>query len=153
MTKQNSPQERRLMPKGSSRQEAAVQLLRAADVVRRRMAAVVEPYGVTVQQYNVLRILRGAGEPLPILAIAERMIEGTPGITRLLDRIEAKGLVTRVRDTKDRRVYHCSITQVGLELLASMDAAVDAVDEAAVGALTPDDASELVRMLAIVISE
>lgn len=128
-----------------------MRLLRAADAVRRRMSAVIEPYGVTVQQYNVLRILRGAGEPLPILAIAERMIEHTPGITRLLDRIEAKGLVARVRDTKDRRVYHCSITEAGLALLTSMDAAVDAVDEAAIGELAPGEVSDLLRTLKIVI--
>lgn len=138
---------------GSDRQEAAVRLLQAADAVRRRMSAVIEPYGVTIQQYNVLRILRGAGEPLPILAIAERMIEQTPGITRLLDRIEAKGLVARVRDTKDRRVYHCFITEAGLALLATMDAAVEEVDEAAVGDLAPGEVSDLLRMLKIVIEE
>ncbi len=141
------------MRSGSDRQEAAVRLIQAADVVRRRMAAVIEPYGVTVQQYNVLRILRGAGDPLPILAIAARMIEHTPGITRLLDRLEAKGLVARVRDTKDRRVYHCSITAAGLALLASMDAAVDEVDEAAVGALNPAEVSQLLQILKTVTAE
>jgi DNA-binding MarR family transcriptional regulator len=153
MTKQSSSPERRIMRLGSDRQEAAVRLLQAADVVRRRMSAAIEPYGVTIQQYNVLRILRGAGEPLPILAIAERMLEHTPGITRLLDRIEAKGLVARVRNAKDRRVYHCSITEAGLALLVSMDAAVDEVDEAAVGDLAPGEVSELLRMLKIVIKE
>src|SRR5258706_12493191 len=81
-------------PFPSKRQEAAVALLRTADVIRRLFGAVVEPKGITVQQYNVLRILRGAGEPgLPTLDIAERMIETTPGITRLIDRLETKKLV------------------------------------------------------------
>ena len=75
-------------------------LLRTVDVVRRFLARVVEPQGITLQQFNVLRILRGAerGSPpigLPTLEIAERMVEHAPGITRLLDRLEAKGLVVR----------------------------------------------------------
>lgn len=131
----------------SARQEAAVRLLQASDLVRRRMAAVIEPYGVTIQQYNVLRILRGAGEPLPILEIAQRMIEQAPGITRLLDRLQAKNLVIRQRCSEDRRVYHCSITDEGLALLASMDTTVYEVDEAAVGPLPPDDVDQLVRLL------
>ena len=131
----------------SARQEAAIRLLQASDLVRRRMAAVIEPYGVTIQQYNVLRILRGAGEPLPILGIAERMVEQTPGITRLLDRLQVKNLVVRQRCSEDRRVYHCSITNEGLALLASMDAAVYEVDEAAIGPLPPDDVDQLVRLL------
>lgn len=62
---------------GSDRHQAGISLLQAADLVRKRLTAVSEPYGTTCQQYNVLRILRGAGEPLPILEIAERMIEQT----------------------------------------------------------------------------
>src|SRR5207244_13083574 len=72
-------------PFPSKAQEVAVSLLRTADVLRRLVGAVVEQKGITVQQYNVLRILRGAGEQgLPTLDIAERMIETTPGITRLI---------------------------------------------------------------------
>ena len=63
--------------------------MRAADLVRRRVTCVLEPHDITGQQYNVLRILRGAGaEGLPTLEIAQRMIEQTPGITRLIDRLE-----------------------------------------------------------------
>ena len=83
-------------PFRSRQQEAGLALLRTADVVRRRIARVIEPHGVTLQQYNVLRILGGAGkEGMPTLEIAGRMIERTPGITRLLDRLEAKRLVRR----------------------------------------------------------
>src|SRR5262249_14855885 len=79
-------------------QEAAVGLMRTADLLRRLLEQALEPSGVTAQQYNVLRILRGARpESLPTLEIAERMIERTPGITRLLDRLEAKKLVRRDR--------------------------------------------------------
>src|SRR3981081_4191954 len=108
-------------PFPSKAQEAAVALLRTADVVRRLFGAVVEPEGITVQQYNVLRILRGAGERgLPTLEIADRMIETTPGITRLIDRLETKKLVVRVRCLTDRRQVFCRITVSGLSLLNAL---------------------------------
>src|ERR1700682_6278341 len=73
----------------SREQQATLSLLRTADAVKRRRAQVIEPYGITPQQYNVLRILRGAGPSgLPTLTIGERMIEQTPGTTRLVDRLE-----------------------------------------------------------------
>ena len=76
-------------PFASSGQEATIALLRTADVVRRRVSRVVEREGATLQQYNVLRILRGAPAPLSALEIAERLIEETPGVSRLIDRLEA----------------------------------------------------------------
>jgi DNA-binding MarR family transcriptional regulator len=108
-------------------QEAAVTLLRTADVVRRRLASVIEGHGITAQQYNVLRILRGS-EPdgLPTLEIASRMIEEAPGITRLLERLEKKKLVTRCRRNDDKRCVDCRITPAGTTLLAQLDAPVRA---------------------------
>ncbi len=83
---------------------------------------IVEPHGITLQQFNVLRILRGAGdEGLPTLEVADRMIEQTPGVTRLLDRMEAKELVRRQRCPKDRRQHLCWITAKGLALLEKID--------------------------------
>ncbi len=108
-------------------QQALVSLFRTTDAVRRALAAVLEPHGLTGQQYNVLRILRGAHpDPLPVMEVAERMMEQTPGITRLLDRLEAKGLVVRVRCREDRRQVHCSVTEAGLALLAGLDEPVPA---------------------------
>ena len=99
--------------------------MRTADLIRRLVGSVVEPHDITVQQYNVLRILRGAGEQgLPTLEIAERMIEQTPGITRLVDRLEEKKLVDRKRCEEDRRRVWCRITATGLALLAKLDAPV-----------------------------
>ncbi len=129
-------------------QEAAVALLRTVDVLKRRMAGVIEAEGITVQQYNVLRILRGAGaEGLPTLEIAERMIEQTPGITRLLDRLEAKRLVSRARCPEDRRQVTCRIAAAGLTLLARMDTTVDRLDDTILGDLTPAQQRQLVRLL------
>ncbi len=83
-------------PFPSKGQEAAVTLMRTADVVRRAVGSAIEPHGITVQQYNVLRILRGAGpDGLPTLEIVQRMIEQTPGITRLINRLQGKNLVAR----------------------------------------------------------
>lgn len=129
-------------------QEALVALLRTVDVLKRRMAAVIEAEGITVQQYNVLRILRGAGrDGLPTLEIAERMIEQTPGITRLLDRLETKRLVGRARCPEDRRQVTCRIAPAGLALLARMDATVDRLDTTILGDLTPAQQRQLVRLL------
>ena len=135
-------------PFRSKRQEALLGLLRTADRMQRLIADVLEPHGVTHQQYNVLRILRGAGpEGIPTLEIAERMIEHAPGVTRLLDRIEAKGWASRKRCGKDRRRVLCTITQEGLELLSRLDAPVDSVDDAAFGDLSDSQIQTLIRLL------
>ena len=128
--------------------ETVVALLRTASDVRRRLSAVVEPHGITGQQYNVLRILRGVHpDPLPVLEIAERMIEETPGITGLLDRLETKGLVRRQRCTSDRRQVHCYITPGGLALLGELDSTFDAIDADVISPLSSDDARRLIELL------
>ena len=109
-------------PFPSKGEEALVALMRTSDLVRRVVSEVVEPHGITLQQYNVLRILRGAGDcGLPTLEIAERMVEQTPGITRLIDRLEAKKLAVRERCVTDRRQVFCKITPAGLTLLKKLD--------------------------------
>ena len=141
-------------PFGTRAQEATIALLRTADVVRRRLAQTVDPHGITLQQYNVLRILKGAApDPLPTLEIAERMIEAQPGITRLLDRLVDKGLVRRERCAEDRRQVHCWITEEGLDLLADLDPVVDEADRAAVGALSGGQVEQLLRLLEVVRAE
>jgi len=135
-------------PFRSVRQEGTLGLLRTADVVRRTVAAVVEPQGISLQQYNVLRILRGAGpEGLPTLEIADRMIENSPGITRLLDRLEARKLVTRLRCAKDRRRVLCTITSEGLRLLSKLDAPVHEANGRALRALSDRQTTALVALL------
>jgi len=113
---------RQSKPFDSPAQEAILALYRTSDMLRRRFAQLVEPHGISLQQYNVLRILRGAGKTgTPTLDIADRMIEMTPGITRLLDKLEAKNLVRRQRCPEDRRQVLCWITDRGLRLLAELD--------------------------------
>lgn len=135
-------------PFASPTQEAAVSLMRTADLVRRSVSAVVEPHGITPQQYNVLRILRGAGEQgLPTLEIAQRMIEQTPGITRLIDRLETKELVLRERCPTDRRQVFCRITNDGLALLARLEAPIALAEQQALSVLSPKQIEQLVSLL------
>lgn len=111
-------------------QEAAIALMRTTDLLKRHFAHTVEAEGITLQQYNVLRILRGSHpDSLLTLEIADRMIEHAPGITRLLDRLEIRSLIRRERCSKDRRRVHCWITDQGLEILADLDERMDEADE------------------------
>lgn len=139
---------RQSKPFRSKGQEVLVALLRTADVVRRAISRVLEPYDITPQQYNVLRILRGAGEQgLPTLEIADRMIEQAPGVTRLLDRLEAKGWVRRQRCPEDRRQVLCWLTPAGLDLVTKLDEPVESADAEAVAELSPEDQDHLLRLL------
>jgi len=135
-------------PFPSAADEAVVTLLATADRVRTGLAQVVEAHGITLQQYNVLRILRGAGpEGLPTLEIAARMIEHSPGITRLLDRLEAKKLVRRVRCPEDRRQVLCHATEAARRLLAGLDGPVSDAGRRALAPLDLPGTAELVRLL------
>ncbi|HEX6097519.1 MAG TPA: MarR family transcriptional regulator [Thermoanaerobaculia bacterium] len=126
----------------------AVALMRTSDLIRRAVAVVIDAQGITLQQYNVLRILRGAGaDGLPTLEIAERMIEQTPGITRLLDRLEAKKLVRRERCPTDRRQVTCRISGDGLKLLAGLDGPVAEAERVALSGLTPHQLEQLIALL------
>jgi len=128
--------------------EAALATLRTADVLRRGVSSRLEPHEITPQQYNVLRILRGAGpEGLPTLSIGERLIEEMPGMTRLLDRLEAKDLVRRARCENDRRQVLCYLTDAGERLLDALDPVVSAGEEQLRAAITPAEAETLVVLL------
>src|SRR4051812_29238229 len=139
---------RQRRPFQSAAHEAVVGLMRTADLVRRQMTAQIEPHGITLQQFNVLRILRGAGEAgLPTLEVAERMIEQTPGVTRLLDRLEAKELVRRQRCPKDRRQHLCWITAKGLALLEKLDAVTARAHDDSLKGLRQKERVALIRLM------
>src|SRR6266446_3347344 len=99
-------------------------LLRTTDLLSRGPAQVLKTEDLSATQYNVLRILRGSPEGLPCGEIGSRMITRDPDITRLLDRLEKRELISRCRETKDRRMVMARITQEGLQLLARLDAPV-----------------------------
>ena len=135
-------------PFHSLRAEVSVSILRTAALIERHFAQVVARSNVTVQQYNVLRILRGAGDQgLPTLVIRDRMIHEAPGITRLLDKLEQAGLAQRDRTSPDRRQVFCRITAKGREVLSTLDEAMRAADDTAIGPLTDDELQELLDLL------
>jgi len=103
-----------------------VALLRLSDRLAQDADLLIKSYGLTGTQYNVLRILRGAGpEGLPCKGIGDRMISRDPDMTRLLDRMEKRQLITRERQSEDRRVIKTRITPAGLEILKKLDGPVD----------------------------
>ena len=134
----------------SRKQDAVVSILRTANYLDRFCSPVFERRGITSQQFNVLRILRGAGlEGLPTLDIAEKMIEQAPGITRLLDRLERKKLVRRERPSGNRRQVLCYITKPGLDLLRELDAPVRNKVHQALHQLDESEIAELIRLLSL----
>src|ERR1041384_2798014 len=96
-------------PFESPEEEAALNILRTSDQLQIRFARLLREFGLTPSQYNVLRILRGEGKPLPILEIASRTVTVVPGITGLIDRLEQAGFVNRLRCDKDRRVIYVAL--------------------------------------------
>lgn len=106
---------------GTAEVNLFVAILRIADMFGGQAEQVVKAAGLTGAQYNVLRILRGAGQGLACKEIGERMISRDPDITRLLDRMEKRGLITRERQSEDRRVVKTCVTAKGLGLLKGLD--------------------------------
>lgn len=103
--------------------ELALNILRTADALQRVMLDALKPHGLSLSGYNVLRILRGSKDAgLPCSEISSRMISADPDVTRLIDRLEKRGWVTRQRDQNDRRVVICRIAPDGLALLKQLDA-------------------------------
>ncbi|QDU04629.1 HTH-type transcriptional regulator MgrA [Gimesia chilikensis] len=127
--------------------EAILNILRTSDQLQNRLGKMFREYGLTSSQYNVLRILRGEGKPLPSLEIASRMVQVVPAITGLIDRLEKQGLVRRKRCQKDRRVVYVEITSEGKDLLDEMDAPLSALHGELLGHLAEDELHELNRLL------
>ncbi len=134
-------------PFESRPEEVVLNLLRTNDRIQLRFARLFGRHGLTPAQYNILRILRGEGKPLPILEIASRTIAVVPGITGLIDRLEKKGLVVRERCATDRRVIFVAPTEKGLLLLGALDEPVESLHERLVAHLSGDEMSELIRLL------
>ncbi len=132
----------------SSRIEAYLALQRTTDLASRPVEKVFSRWGLTPEQYNVLRILRGA-EPkgLPTLEIGRRMITRASNVTRIIDRLESKKLVDRKRETQDRRVVRIRISGAGLRLLDEMQDSVFEASEASIDGLSEAEAQRLVKLL------
>ena len=139
---------RQTKPFDSLEEEAQIALQRTADRLHWRLSEMLKPHGLSPTQYNALRILRGAGgEGWACSEIAERRINRDPDITRLVDRLERRGLVARSREGRDRRVTTTRITPAGLELLESLDRPIEEFNQRMLGPLGEQRLRTLVQLL------
>lgn len=132
---------------GILEEAAYLDLLRTTDLFSRRLVLVIKACALSPNQYNVLRVLRGAPEGLSCGEIARRMITRDPDITRLLDRLEKRGLVARNREAGDRRTVLTRITNTGLRLLARLDKPVLRTHHTLLGHLGPARLRKLTHLL------
>src|SRR5580700_11359500 len=132
---------------GSPEEAAFLDLLRTTDMLSRGLVQVLKIEDLSSTQYNVLRILRGAPEGLPCGEIANRMITRDPDVTRLLDRLEKRSLISRCRETKDRRTVMVRITPAGLKLLARLDTPVQDGHRRQLGHLGREQLQTLTELL------
>ena len=135
--------------KGAREESTFLELLRTADTLSRELAVVLKPEDLSSTQYNVLRILRGAPEGLACGEIAARMITRDPDVTRLLDRMEKRGLISRCRETKDRRVVQARITPEGMAALERLDAPVLKAHRDRLGHMTGEQLGALAELLRV----
>ncbi len=134
--------------KASLEAHVFVSLMRTADGLTRGAEALIKPYNLSAAQYNILRILRGAGdEGLACREIGCRLISRDPDITRLLDRMESRGWIVRTRETQDRRVVKTRITAEGLRLLAELDAPVQEMHRRQLGHIPANQLRQLAKLL------
>lgn len=139
------------VPFTSREQEAYLSVLRTADALEASVEARLKAFGLTGTQYNTLRILRGAGaEGLPCSEVGERMITRDPDITRLLDRLQRRGLVERTRGKRDRRVVYGKITAAGLKLLHELDEPIERHNREMLRHVGQGKLSQLIDLLELV---
>jgi DNA-binding MarR family transcriptional regulator len=132
----------------SPEEEALINLMRTADWLEREMQHRLKPTGLTLTQFNVLRILRAASPSgLTCSAIGQRMITPEPDVTRLLTRLKTHGLVNQHRDSGDRRVVWSQITPLGLQQLASLDPLVERGPRELLGHLNREELQQLARLM------
>jgi DNA-binding MarR family transcriptional regulator len=135
------------LPFARIEEEAVLNLARTSDQVQHRFEQLFRAHGLTGPQYNILRILRGEGEPLPILEVAGRMITVVPAITGIVDRLERAELVVRRRCEKDRRVVYVELTPAGAARLGEIDAPLEALHRAVMSGLSESEQRQLIGLL------
>ena len=134
--------------------EIFISIIQVSEKLQFEFNELFKPYGITHQQYNVLRILHGAGgQGLPTREVANRMINRMPDICRLIDRLKDKNLVKRRRLTKDRRIVRVMITEEGIELLANLEKMTNELHKQQLSHLTEDQKEILRRVLTAIKKE
>jgi len=138
-------------PFASLEQEVVLEIQRTEQIVMRWVVEALKPSGLTPQQFNILRILRGAGpDPLSASQICERMVTHDPDLTRLLDRLEAAGMIRKERHADDRRVVNVHVTEAGHETVERASVAVSARIKEALRGIGATRLSELADLLELV---
>ena len=138
----------RRTPRELANAEAYIAMYRATMQLMDTFAALLKSVDLSTPQYNVLRILRGAGpEGATCGQVIERMIAREPDVTRLLDRLAARGLIVRGRDARDRRIVRTHLTVAGLELVNSLDAPVDALHHQHFGHLSDRQLADICKLV------
>lgn len=137
-------------PFGSVEQEATLAVMRTSDLLENRLARLLREHGLTLTQYNVLRILRGEGKPLPCLEVASRMIQVAPAITRVVDQLLAMELITKNQSPTDRRVFEIELTPQAVRLVKSLDEPVLNLHQTLLSNVSQGDLKSLIRILEIV---
>ncbi|TWU46761.1 MarR family winged helix-turn-helix transcriptional regulator [Rubripirellula reticaptiva] len=112
---------RKRAPFDSVEQEATLALMRTSDLLENRFARLLRESGLTLSQYNVLRILRGEGKAMPCLEVADRMIQVAPAITRVVDQLIGLELIVKTQSQADRRVFYIELTAAAKRLLKKLD--------------------------------
>ena len=134
-------------PFDSVEQEAMLSLMRTTELLENRLARLFREYGLTPTQYNVLRILRGEGKPMPCLEVAERMIQVAPAITRVVDQLLRLKLITKTQSDSDRRVFEIELTTAATKLLKKMDQPVLDLHASLLNSVKKSDLRSMIRTL------
>ena len=128
-------------------QEAALSIMRTSDLLENRFARLFREHGLTASQYNVLRILRGEGKPMPCLEVADRMIQVAPAITRVVNQLLDLELIARKQCDGDRRVFYIEINAAGKRLLKKMDQPLLDMHQSLLSGVPKKDLKELVKVM------
>lgn len=135
-------------PFDSVTQEAMLSVLRTSDLLENRTARLLRCYDLTLAQYNVLRILRGENAPLATLEVASRMIQVAPAITRLVENLRTRDLLTKTQCQRDGRIHHLAITAAGRSLLRKIDAPILRLHDELMAGVPPNQLKALTATLA-----
>ncbi|PHQ33944.1 MarR family winged helix-turn-helix transcriptional regulator [Rhodopirellula bahusiensis] len=136
-------------PFESLEQEAMLGILRTSDLLENRLARLLRKYGLTPSQYNAMRIMRGEGVPMPCLEVADRMIQVSPAITRVVDQLLNRELIHKQQSSEDRRVYLVGLTEEGLALVCKLDEPIQDLHRELLGHVSVEDLQSLNRILQI----
>lgn len=134
-------------PFDSLHQEAMLNVLRTGDLLENRLARLLREFNLTPSQYNAMRIMRGQGEPMPCLEVAQRMIQVAPAITRVVDQLVGRKLVHKQQSTADGRVFLIELTAAGKRLLKKLDDPIQDLHLSLLGHLSEKDLIALIKGL------